>query len=1050
MTGFLVACTDVTFQFSPEVEARLPKSIDFNYHVKPILSDKCFACHGPDENKIKGGLRLDLEAHALAALESGTVAISPGKPGRSEMYHRITSADPEYLMPPPESHLVLTDYEKAILIRWIEQGAEYKAHWSYVAPRQSRPPRVEDQTWGINPIDQFVVARLEREGLKPAIPAEKTTLIRRLSFDLTGLPPTLEEIDAFLADREKGAYERVVDRLLASDHYGERMATEWLDVARYADSHGFHADGYRLVWPWRDWVISAFNDNLPYNDFITWQMAGDLLPNATLEQRLATGFHRNNPVNSESGIVPEEYRLENVFDRTNTTAKAFLGLTMECARCHDHKYDPISQKEYYQLSAFFNNVDELGMMSVDGNAAPTMLYMDEQVEEIVAFIRDSIDAAHRQLEARVQAVTKTAAYQQVELDPGFRQDGLIAHYPLDRTNKGKTPNLANPTEMARLHGDVEIVAGRTGQALRFDSEYEHLTLAETADFERYQSFSAGAWVHPEGGEGYRSILSNAGHKNEHWRGFELMLDSLDRVGVRLTHRPPDHQLLVWTAAGIANEHWNHVFFTYDGSSRSSGIRIYVNGKPVPLEIQYDRLEKSIRPINAKLQQQARALRVGRSYRIALELGVFTGSIDEIRIYNRQLSELEAAALYGEPATEKSQLLTHYLSHEDEDYQLTRQRLQDLRIKEHFTLDTVPEVMVMREMAEPRTTYVLNRGEFDNPTEAVQAGTPSLILPFDAALPANRLGLADWLVHPDNPLTARVIVNRYWNLIFGRGIVHTLEDFGNQGALPSHPELLDWLAVEFIESGWDLKALVRLMVTSATYRQSSVADSELLRMDPQNELLARGSSHRLPAEMIRDNALAASGLLVRAIGGPSVKTYQPDDLWSNTHFSKLLTNYQADEGSDLYRRSLYTFVRRTAPPATMTIMDAPDRSMCVVKRQNTSTPLQALLLLNEPQMLEAARGLAERIIKRGEPSIERQLNDLFRLLTSRSILPEELSVMTQLFDEELQKFRADEADAIKLLEVGSFARDTTLELAHVAALTVVANVIMNYDETYTKR
>jgi hypothetical protein len=1040
--------------FSPELAGRVPKKPDFNYHVKPILSDKCFACHGPDEQKIEAGLQFHEKEKATMLLTSGKKAIVPGKLSQSELYQRILSDDPDLVMPPPESNLMLTEEEKVILTRWIKQGAEYKPHWSFISPQTPELPKVNRKEWIRNPIDQFVLARLEKEDLTPSPDADKLTLIRRVSFDLTGLPPSLEEIDQFLADNSENAYEKVVDRLLASPHYGERMAMDWLDVARYADSHGFHADGYRMMWPWRDWVIRAFNDNLPFDDFITWQLAGDLLPDPSREQLLATGFNRNNPVNSESGIDPEEYRLESVFDRTNTTAKALLGLTMECARCHDHKYDPIAQKEFYQFSAFFNNVDELGMMSVDGNAAPTMLLMTDDVSEIAEYIECEIGVTEERLQAREQEVLSKGQFADIKMAPTYQQDGLLAHYTLDKIQNEKTPNSANPQQEARISGEVEVVTGYQGKALRFDSEYEHFSLPDVGDFERTQTFSMGAWVYPEGRSDYRVILSNAGHKNEHWRGYEMYLDGKNRLAVRLTHRPPDNRVEVLTLDSIPMKSWSHVFFSYDGSSRAAGLRIYLNGRPVRVQTTYDRLEQSIRSIDAYLNIRPRPVRVGKSYRIALELGVFEGAIDEIRIYDRQLTAPEVAGLvgntYGSEAEEQAGLVDYYLHHQDTIYQNILKELGIWQEKRHRLLDTIPEVMVMREMEQPRKTYVLDRGAYDAPAEEVSAGTPDWILPFPEDLPNNRLGLAQWLTRPEHPLTSRVLVNRYWHQLFGRGIVSTLEDFGNQGALPTHPELLDWLALEFIQSNWDLKSLIRTIVTSATYRQSSEAGQELIKIDPENELLARGPRHRLPAEMIRDNALVAAGLLVEKIGGPSVKTYQPEGIWDNTHFSKLLTKYKPDEGEALYRRSLYTFIRRTAPPPTMTVMDAPDRSMCVVRRQNTSTPLQALLLMNEPQLLEAGRLIAERVIREARPHTADQLNYAFRLLSGRNLTNDEAQLLGQLFQEEYQRFCADESAATALLSVGAFPGNDDLPAAEVAALATVTNVMMNFYDTYTKK
>jgi len=1055
---FLLGCNDAHVEFSPEVEAKLPEQIDFNLHIKPILSDRCFACHGPDENKQEAGLRLDQPEAALAALKEGDGhAIVPGDPHESALFHRITSEEADFVMPPPESNLKLSELEVATLTRWIEQGAEYKPHWSFIPPEKLEVPEVKKSDWVRNPVDNFVLKRLEIEGLSPSTEAENITLLRRVTFDLTGLPPTQEEIDAFVADTSEDAYEKVVDRLLASPHYGERMAMDWLDIARYADSHGYHADGYRMMWPWRDWVIQAFNENQPYDEFVSWQMAGDLMPEATQEQKLATGFHRNHPASSESGIVPEEYRLENVFDRTNTTAKALLGLTLECARCHDHKYDPISQKEYYQFSAFFNNVDELGMIANDGNTAPTMPLMEEETAEKVAYLQKLIAEQEEKEQAYREEALQKQSGKKVQPESGFMEKKLIGHYPLDHFSDDKSPNRVSGGKKAGLGGEVEVVEGNSGKAVHFNSEYESLSLPEVGNYERTDAFSIGVWVKPDKKEAYSAIIGNAGGKNAHWRGHEMYLDEHNRVGVRLTHGRPDHRISVLTEDSIPVNDWSHLIFTYDGSSQAKGIQVYIDGKAAPVRILRNRLYKSIFPINNYHEPAPRPLRVGRSYRGALDIGLYEGAVDEIRVYDRKLSGLEVAGVYGKPFWEKKEelvqeeqeLMADYALQQDSQYLQILAELNQLRQMEHATLDTVPEVMVMRERPVTRKTYVLDRGMYDAPKEEVQPSTISKVLPFEG-FPQNRLGLTRWLFHPDNPLTARVAVNRYWHMFLGRGIVGSLEDFGNQGDLPTNPELLDWLALEFQHSGWDVKALVRLIVTSATYRQSSVAPQELREKDPDNILLARGPSYRLPAEMIRDNALAASGLLVKKVGGPSVKTYQPEGLWSKTHFSRLLVNYEHDEGDKLYRRSMYTFIRRTAPPPSMTVMDASDRNMCIIRRQRTSTPLQALLMLNEPQMVEAARLIAERVYREGGKSSDAQLNLAFRLLTSRDLREEELPLMRDLYEQELEKYRVDEAGARELMQVGEYPRDKELPLTQVAALTAVTNIMMNYDEVYTKR
>ena len=544
--------------FSPEIEAKLPQKIDFNYHIKPILSDRCFVCHGPDQTNLKAGLRLDTPEGAFAALqESEGHAIVPGKASQSALFRRISADDPKIMMPPPESNLKLNELEIAMLTRWIDQGAEYKPHWSFITPERPDIPKVNNPAWAHNPIDYFVLHRLESENLLPASAAVKEQLLRRVSFDLTGLPPTLEEIEAFLADQSEDAYQKVLDRLLASPHYGERMAMDWMDLARYADSHGYHADCYRMMWPWRDWVIQAFNDNMAFDQFTTWQMAGDLLPNATQEQKLATGFHRNHPASSEAGIVPEEYLLENVFDRTNTTAKAFLGLTLECARCHDHKYDPISQKEYFQLSAFFNNVDELGMISNDGNAAPQMPLMTEETNQQITYLKKLIAKKEAEQVKQARQFIQQAPVN-TRVDSEYAKRGLIGHYPLDELYQEKTVNLVSGGKKADAQGPIEVVPGKYGNAFRFDSEYESLNLIGTGDFERTDQFSMGAWVNPEVREDYSVIMGNAGNKNSHWRGYEMFLDSLNRVSVRLTHQPPGHCLELITRDSIKAVSYTHL------------------------------------------------------------------------------------------------------------------------------------------------------------------------------------------------------------------------------------------------------------------------------------------------------------------------------------------------------------------------------------------------------------------------------------------------------------------------------------------------------------
>lgn len=1067
----LGACKNKDYKAYIDKVNSLPERVDFNYHIKPILSDRCFACHGPDKNSRSTDFRLDTEEGAFAALteSGGAKAIVAGDPHNSEIFRRITSKDPEYVMPPPESNLTLTDREVALIAKWIEQGAEWKNHWSFIPLEETPVPEVVNKEWPKNTIDNFVLARLEQEGMQPSPPADKERLLRRVSFDLTGLPPTLEEIDAFLADESPDAYEKVVDRLIASPAYGERMAIDWMDVSRYADSHGYQADGLREMWPWRDWVIKSFNENLPFDKFVVWQLAGDLLPDAKREQILATGFNRNHALNSEAGAIDEEFRNEYVFDRTNTFGTAFLGLTMECARCHDHKYDPISQKDYFQLSAFFNTVKELGVASSDGNAGPTVLLPEKDVEEKLNFINEQIakqeELMRKHREQRAADRRYDFTFQRTSTAKPV-SSGLVAHYPLDEIKDKTSPNLADPKLPARISGEPELTKGAVNKGMRFDNEYDFLSLPKVGFFEKTQPFSIGVWVKPERKDDYQEILGNAGTKNPYWRGYEVFLDSTNRVSVRLTHALPHNYVQITTVDAIPLHEWTHFMFTYDGSGKASGLTVYLNGEAARTTTDYDELYKSILPVNKGFQLEERPIRVAKSYRAYTgDNGVFEGSIDDIRIYNRRLTSGEVARVYGTdplsqalatPAGKRTRaqeemILDYYLAHYDKEYQGYLETMFKLRTQELELMKDVQEVMVMRDMKMPRKTFLLNRGVWDSPAEEVFPGTPESVLAFSDNLPKNRLGLAQWLVDPKNPLFSRVTVNRFWRQYFGRGLVNTINDFGSQGALPTHPELLDWLAYEFIRSGWDVKAFQKMIVMSATYQQSSSADEALLANDPHNELLARGPSHRLPAEMIRDNALAASGLLVRKIGGPSVKPYQPEGLWEEKgEFSHFLLTYQPDKGEGLYRRSLYTFWRRTSPPPAMLVFDAGNRYLCTVDRQTTNSPQQALVLLNDPQFVEAARVLAERMMKAGGNTPEERIQYAFRLLTSRKATDKEVSLLTQLYNEELDNYSKDRKGALELLSVGEHPRNPSLDATTLAANSVVASIIMNHDEAYTKR
>jgi hypothetical protein len=816
--------------------------LSFNRDIRPILSDNCYSCHGPDKHARKGDRRLDT-ADGATVEHDGVQAIVPGDLTKSELVARIESHDPDDVMPPPKSEKKLSPAQMGLLKQWIEQGAKYEPHWSFIAPQRPAVPEVGGQKKA-NPIDAFILARLEKEALKPAPEAERTALIRRATYDVTGLPPTPAEIDLFLADPAPDAYERLIDRLLASPRYGEKLAVQWLDLSRYADTHGYHLDAGREMWKWREWVIAAFNRNLRYDEFTLWQLAGDLLPNATIEQKLATGFVRNGMINFEGGAIADEYLAAYVKDRTSMVGTVFLGLTVGCAECHDHKFDPITQREYYQLFAYFNAVPEKGLDGSKGNAAPLLEFPTPEQQTRLAALPKEIAAAEKKLTDAQSAQTASQT----------------AWEPTAATAEAPLPG----PEAAILALPVSERTPSQGEQLR---------------------------------KFYREKVA-----------------------------------------------------------------------PLPKEL--------------------------------------TAEPERLR------KELEA---------EKSQ---------------------------------VPTVMVMEQMATPRETHLLNRGQYDQPGEVVTPGAPASLPPLPADAPANRLGLARWLVDPRHPLTARVTVNRFWQLFMGTGIVKTLNDFGSQGEWPSHPELLDWLATEFTESGWDVKHLVKLIVTSETYRQSAKLTPELKERDPYNRLYARGPRFRLSAEEIRDTALAVSGLLSPKIGGPSVSPYQPEGLWeelSSRGDSKKWTAqfYVQSHGEDLYRRSLYTFWKRTCPPPQLQSFDAPDREICTVSRERTNTPLQSLVLLNDPTYVEASRTLAERMMTEAGATPAERVRFAFRLATARGATDAEVTLLVNLFEQQRSRYAAQREEALKLLTNGEHPRNETLDPVELAAWTNVASTILNLDETVTK-
>lgn len=1066
--------------------ATLPENVDYNFHIKPILSDRCYNCHGPDPQTRKAGLRLDNEYDAFSKLRSGNHAFVRGSLGKSEVINRLVSTNPDKVMPPPDSDLTMSPREVAMIAKWIEQGSEWKEHWSFFALNDPEIPNIENDWQRVNEIDGFIQNTLIQQGLTPSDVADKELLIKRVTMDLTGLPPSIDEIDTFLNDISPQAYENLVDRLLNSDAYAERMAMEWMDVARYSDSHGISFDGYRTSWPYRDWLIQAFKKNMPYDEFITHQLAGDLIENANDSSKIATAFLRLNPLEASAGSIPEEFRIEYVNERTGVTGTALLGLTVECAKCHDHKFDPIAQKEFYQLSAFFNTTEEYGLAPTDADRAPTLLLLNEnEKSQIDAFV-NALEKDEKRMQNLINDKKLTSTYKKpLNNEPVLGHIGSYAFNSIkpykkeikipkkkeDKKKKKKKDKKKEETEKpkkqfkelqmldnnknAEANLKVTLTNGKYGKAALFNEEYDYILLQKMGEFNHYDAFSISSWVNTKLDSigPSQTIMGNTGHVFQYHRGWEVALDSMKRVNVRLIHRLPDEIISISSIEPIKHDEWQHVGFTYDGSKKANGIQIFINGKKVETETHFDQLKRSIIPINNNMEPDSIPIIVGKSYRKWMgDIGIFKGAIDEVKIYDRQLSQWEMGLL-GEAEIDKDApdiKYEHWALH-DFAIKKEREKIKGLRKSISIVLDSVNELMVMEEMKNPRKTYVLDKGLYDQYLDEVQPGGINKVLPYTDNLPKNRLGLAQWLLDPKNPLVSRVAVNRYWQMIFGKGIVKTAEDFGSQGARPSHPELLDWLAKDFMNHNWDIKRTIKQMVMSHTYKQASYCSEKDKLKDPENMYLARSSSYRWPAEMIRDNALKASGLLVQEIGGPSVKPYQPEGLWKEVFMaSKKLAKYEPDTGDNLYRRSLYTYSRRFAPNPFMINFDATSREICTIRRNITSTPLQALSLLNDPQIVEASRVLSEKVQKKHPDSVEKQIEDAFRLSTGLKPDTKQLGILNEYYQKSMASFLQDPKKADSLLTVGSKPFDLELSKEKTAAMTLVVNTILNSDQSYMKR
>lgn len=1046
----------------------LPDQIDFNFHVKPILSDKCFACHGPDMANQKAGLRLDVKENAYKTLEdSGNRAIVPGNTGNSAMIYRIFSDDDKVRMPPPEFNLTLNSKEKAILVKWIEQGAEYKQHWSFIKPEKTELPKIKNTEWSNNEIDLIVANKLQQQNLEPSDRATKETLIRRLSFDLAGLPPSLGQIEDFVADTSDNAYEKLVDRLLASSAYGERMAAEWMDVARFAESDGYLDDKHRDFSPYRDWVIKAFNENLSYEKFSTWQLAGDLIPEPTRESILATAFNRLHKKNSEAGIIFEEYRQEYVADRTLTTGKAFMALSVECARCHDHKYDAISQKEHYEMAAFFNSTNEIGTAVYGPGQAPgpSLLLTNNEQEQVLEYIDGNIQKAEKRL-VEVKSLPFEAKRSEKEDSQNILKyiaenywNKLEADYSFDKLvpqgNKKfiGSNSVLNSEPVSIKEPDIKKGVKNNGIFL---NDYTTIKLPKKVGwFDQTDPFTVSISIFPDINYEEAGLFYHCEDIRLGLNGYSLFLEN-NRLKFILAQSWPTNAIQVKTKNAIPVKKWTNLTISYDGMGKAGGVHIYFNGEEVEVDREIDNLYKSI-AFEPDIHTYGFS---GFQLGIRNHMKTFIkGGVDELKIHSKELSALEVLYGYDQSRAQKvienggvsknQILISEFYRQMNPENQRAKEEVRKLKKERIGLIDTIPEIMVMGDLSKPRPTFILDRGMYDAPTEEVFPNIPQAILPFDESLPRNRFGLSKWLFDPEHPLTARVYVNRLWQMHFGKGLVASSDDFGNQGDLPSNPELLDWLAVTFQESGWDIKKMHKRIVMSATYQQSSKVNKELLDIDPDNVLLARGPSFRMTAEMLRDNALAISGLLSSKMGGPSVYPYQPEGIWDEISNKGWRYKYLQEPGEGLYRRSLYTIWKRTSAPPSMLIFDVGERGVCTVKRRETSTPLQALVLLNDPQYIEASRVLAENLMVNYK-DVDSRLKNGYKWATGRSPEKGELIILQKFYTEEASRFFKNVEDAEAYVSTGSLEPRKGLNVVDVATLATVMNGIMNTTDGFTIR
>ncbi len=1010
-------------------------SVDFNRDVRPILADRCFRCHGPDIGERKRGLRLDTEEGSRALLKSGARAIVPGAASQSELIARITSDDFSEVMPPPALHRPLSEAEKAILTRWVEQGATYAQHWAFAALQAKEPAQIPSRPWARDPIDHFVLERLEQAGLAPSPEADRAALLRRTAFVLTGLPPEPEAVAAFEADNSPGAFDKQVDALLASPRYGEHMASTWLDVARYADTFGYQSDWECHTWPWRDWLIQALNKDLAYDEFVTQVIAGDLLPGATHQQRLATAFHRLHRLTNEGGSIDEEFRQEALADRVATTGVAFLGLTLECARCHDHKYDPISQREFYSLTTFFGAGDEAGTYAYSHSSTPPPALGlptpgQARVLQALETVLRTAEAEYEGALLAAQAAYETwsAAGPRVEVAPPVKRvalDGPSPQSAVEHPRAVAAPAGQGLGSIPRLdeHGQA------TSVATLFDGD-NGVVVEGLPQFRRADPYSLAFFMRCQDTKPRATILHTALFTIESdQQGFQVMLDQ-GRLAWQVIHFWPGSAAAVRTRAAFPIDRWVHVVVTYDGSSSAGGMAVYFDGILTPTEIVKDSLDGVA---------TAKIFQIGFRDR---DLGFQGGALDDLEIYDRALTEPEALELARPGSGSSSNHLARYfLEVIDPDCRKAREQLHAARAMRNELADALPSVMVMADAPRARAGFLLRRGAYDDPdlTQPVSSDRAlDALLAFDASWPKNRLGLARWLTDARNPIVARVQANRLWMQCFGRGIVPSQENFGLQGEYPSHPELLDHLALAFVAGGWSNKALLRRIVLSSTFRQSSHAPAALRASDPENALLARGPAMRLSAEMLRDQALFVSQSLVEQIGGPSVRPWQPLDLWEAAGATG---SYTPDTGESARRRSLYTFRKRTAPPPNMTLFDAGSREKCEARRQATNTPLQALVLLNDPVFLDCARALAVLACRQATTTRGR-VEFVIRRISCREPRPVEVEVLAALYSWESQRMFTDSRSAGQGASGDPDSPDPSSQ--EIRALSLVASTFLMSD------